>query len=85
MTKKTKNKCWQCGKNSKDFRCKKCIANGVGLSYSNKPNYNKVIDKGVKLKDVLQPYHQDGSINYEFVSRYGADMVPDANKKKSRI
>jgi len=62
--------CWDCGAKTKDFRCGSCIK-GKSFSISKKPNYNKLIEKGVKLKDVIQPYNEDGSKNYEFLSRYG--------------
>ena len=66
--------CWDCGKKTKDFRCGSCIKGKEslkGFSISKKPNYNKLIEKNVKLKDVIQPYNKDGSKNYEFLSRYG--------------
>jgi len=37
---------------------------------SKRRDLNKLIDKGVKLKDVLQPYNPDGSENYDYQSVY---------------
>lgn len=78
------NKCWNCGKKTPNFRCKECLKKKTTFAYSKKPNYNKVIDKGVKLKDVIQPYSKDGSRNYDYLSRYG-DKIYNAPQFKKDV
>lgn len=82
---KNTNTCWSCGKKRiKNFRCKSCLKNKTTFAYSDKPNYNKIIDKGVKLKDIIQPYNKDGSKNYEFQSRYGDKIYKAPQFKKEK-
>ena len=79
----TKNNCWDCGKKTPNFRCKKCLKKKTTFGYSNRLDYNKVIDKGVKLKDVLQPYNKDGSKNYDYLSHYGDSIYKSPKFKKN--
>ena len=72
----TKNKCWECRKPTKHFRCLSCAKRKTTFSVSDRPDLNRVIERGVKVKDLMQPYNKDGSRNYEFQSRYG-DKIYD--------
>lgn len=69
--KKTKNKCWQCKKPTPNFRCNECAKLKSAPAYSTRPNFHRVIEKNVKVKDLIQPFNKDGSRNYDFQSFYG--------------
>lgn len=77
--------CYNCSEKIKkgEFRCEKCLnAKGPGSRLG--INYNERIDRGVTRADLIQPMKEDGTINYEYMKRYGDKHFGDKQKEKLR-